>query len=101
MSELDSLADEMERNVPVLEVYEPTGQFSTDPLKMCLAWRRMRQFSAEEGLVALGYTDQSPGQPRLHQFVKMHMVAPSCGMFLKLSTGCYRWLCEAVLCAGK
>ena len=45
VSELDSLADEMERNVPVLEVYEPTGQFSTDPLKMCLVWRRMSRRS--------------------------------------------------------
>lgn len=48
----------------------------------CNGWKRLKDISAEEKLIALGYKSKyGPQFGRLHQFAKLFMFSPSSGLF--------------------
>lgn len=98
VEELDPLAEEMERYVPELKRYGVTGQAANEVV-VSRAWTRMKEIACEEGLIRIGYSSSTNTNSqekvvphgRLHQFVKLHMFAPSSGLVncpLAMTDGC-------------
>lgn len=53
-NEIDALGRECELNPPRLQQFDAWGQ-RVDNIVTCAAWKRMKEISAEEGLVAEAY----------------------------------------------
>eukprot|EP00397_Hematodinium_sp_SG-2012_P036937 GEMP01039944.1.p1 GENE.GEMP01039944.1~~GEMP01039944.1.p1 ORF type:complete len:547 (+),score=149.21 GEMP01039944.1:256-1896(+) len=91
VSELDKLAEAMERYPPQLERYNASGQ-RISRLVVCAEWTKMHDLCAEEGLVAAGY---GPGANRSFQFLKLALFSPSSGLYscpLAMTDGCAKLL---------
>ncbi|MGH0140548.1 UNVERIFIED_CONTAM: hypothetical protein FKN15_030756 [Acipenser sinensis] len=62
-SEIQALGQQCEETPPWLQHYDPWG-WRVDRIITCRAWGRMKEISAEEGLVAAGY-ERTYGQWRI------------------------------------
>jgi acyl-CoA dehydrogenase len=78
------------RHVP----FDAWGQ-RVDQVEVNEAWRTYARVAAEEGLVATGYERRSGSFSRLHQFLLVHLFAPSSQTYtcpLAMTDGCARTL---------
>ncbi|KAI9346013.1 hypothetical protein DFJ73DRAFT_838480 [Zopfochytrium polystomum] len=74
-------ADDAARNLPVLEQFDPWGN-RIDVIHTSNGWKRLKDVSAEEGLIAIGYDRESYGEyARVYQFAKLYLFAPSSAIF--------------------
>ncbi|KAM4809857.1 acyl-CoA dehydrogenase family member 11-like [Rhinophrynus dorsalis] len=80
IEEIDSLGRECELNPPVLKQYDAWGH-RVDEIVTCPAWKRMKEVSAEEGLIAEAYERKYSSWSRLIQVVKLYLYSPSSGLF--------------------
>ncbi|KAG1664573.1 Acyl-CoA dehydrogenase family member 11 [Nymphon striatum] len=80
VSYVEPLGDECEKNVPTLHQYSAWGD-RIDEINTCSAWKKMKDFSAEEGLIATAYEKNSHQWSRIHQLVKMYLFSPSSGLY--------------------
>ncbi|XP_075069286.1 acyl-CoA dehydrogenase family member 11-like [Mixophyes fleayi] len=80
VEEIDSLGRECELNPPQLQQYDAWGR-RVDRILTCPAWKRMKELSAEEGLIAEAYERKYSSWSRLVQVVKLYLYSPSSGMF--------------------
>ncbi|XP_018411012.1 PREDICTED: acyl-CoA dehydrogenase family member 11-like [Nanorana parkeri] len=80
VEEIDLLGRECELNPPQLQQYNAWGR-RIDHIITCPAWRRMKEISAEEGLIAEAYERKYSSWSRLIQVVKLYLYSPSSGLF--------------------
>ncbi|KAG8596626.1 hypothetical protein GDO81_001997 [Engystomops pustulosus] len=80
VDELDTLGRECELSPPHLEHYDAWGR-RVDRIITCPAWKKMKEVSAEEGLVAAAYERKFSSWSRLIQIVKLYLYTPSSGYF--------------------
>ncbi|KAM9330799.1 acyl-CoA dehydrogenase family member 11-like [Gastrophryne carolinensis] len=78
--EIDSLGRECEINPPKLQTYDAWG-CRIDSIITCPAWKKMKEISAEEGLIAEAYERKYSSWSRLIQIVKLYLYSPSSGLF--------------------
>uniref|UniRef100_A0A493TTS6 Acyl-CoA dehydrogenase family member 11 n=1 Tax=Anas platyrhynchos platyrhynchos TaxID=8840 RepID=A0A493TTS6_ANAPP len=64
----------------VLEEYDAWGQ-RVDHIITCSAWKRMKEISAEEGLIAEAYERRYSNWSRVHQAVKLYLFSTTSGGF--------------------
>uniref|UniRef100_A0A8B9DL78 ACD11 dehydrogenase n=1 Tax=Anser cygnoides TaxID=8845 RepID=A0A8B9DL78_ANSCY len=64
----------------VLEEYDAWGQ-RVDHIITCSAWKRMKEISAEEGLIAEAYERKYSNWSRVHQAVKLYLFSTTSGGF--------------------
>ncbi|NXU12391.1 ACD11 dehydrogenase, partial [Pardalotus punctatus] len=80
LMEIQPLSWECELNPPVFRQYDAWGR-RTDHIHTCSAWRRMKEISAEEGLIAEAYERKYSNWSRLYQAVKLFLFSSSSGGF--------------------
>ncbi|XP_075371867.1 acyl-CoA dehydrogenase family member 11-like isoform X4 [Mycteria americana] len=80
LTKIKPLGWECELNPPVFRQYDAWGQ-RVDHIITCLAWRRMKEIAAEEGLIAEAYERRYSNWSRLHQAVKLYLFSSSSGGF--------------------
>ncbi|XP_077776309.1 acyl-CoA dehydrogenase family member 11-like isoform X1 [Podarcis muralis] len=78
--EIDLLGRECELNPPQLKQFDAWGR-RVDEIITCPAWKRMKEISAEEGLIAEAYERRYSNWSRVHQIAKLYLFAPSSGFF--------------------
>ncbi|XP_053136038.1 acyl-CoA dehydrogenase family member 11-like [Hemicordylus capensis] len=78
--EIDSLGRECELTPPKLQQFDAWGQ-RLDQIITCPAWKRMKEISAEEGLIAEAYERKYSSWSRVYQIAKLYLCAPSAGLF--------------------
>ncbi|KAM4746183.1 acyl-CoA dehydrogenase family member 11 isoform 2-T2 [Anableps anableps] len=78
--EIDFWGRECELNPPQLVHFDPWGR-RVDHIVTSAAWKRLKDLSAQEGLVAIGY-DKSFGEwSRIYQMTKLYIFSPSSGLY--------------------
>ncbi|KAM7004467.1 acyl-CoA dehydrogenase family member 11-like [Passerculus sandwichensis] len=80
LNEIQPLGWECELNPPVFRQFDAWGR-RVDHIHTCLAWRRMKEISAEEGLIAEAYEKRYSHWSRLYQAVKLYLFSSSSGGF--------------------
>ncbi|XP_013810255.2 acyl-CoA dehydrogenase family member 11-like isoform X1 [Apteryx mantelli] len=80
LTEIKPLAWECELNPPVFRQYDAWGQ-RLDHIITCLAWRRMKEIAAEEGLIAEAYERRYSNWSRVHQAIKLYLFSNYSGGF--------------------
>ncbi|XP_066056054.1 acyl-CoA dehydrogenase family member 11-like isoform X2 [Chamaea fasciata] len=80
LTKIQPLSWECEQNPPVFRQYDAWGQ-RVDHIHTCSAWRRMKEISAEEGLIAEAYEKRYSNWSRLYQAVKLYLFSSSSGGF--------------------
>ncbi|XP_052652852.1 acyl-CoA dehydrogenase family member 11-like isoform X1 [Harpia harpyja] len=80
LTNIKHLGWECELNPPVFRQYDAWGR-RVDHIVTCLAWRRMKEIAAEEGLIAEAYERRYSNWSRLHQAVKLYLFSSSSGGF--------------------
>ncbi|NWI79912.1 ACD11 dehydrogenase, partial [Dryoscopus gambensis] len=80
LTKIQPLSWECELNPPVFQQYDAWGR-RVDQIHTCSAWRRMKEISAEEGLVAEAYERRYSEWSRLYQAVKLYLFSSSSGGF--------------------
>ncbi|NWX37962.1 ACD11 dehydrogenase, partial [Notiomystis cincta] len=80
LTKIQPLSWACERNPPVLRQYDAWGG-RVDHIHTCSAWRRMKEISAEEGLIAEAYERRYSNWSRLYQAVKLYLFSSSSGGF--------------------
>ncbi|XP_058707155.1 acyl-CoA dehydrogenase family member 11-like isoform X2 [Poecile atricapillus] len=80
LTKIQPLSWECELNPPVFRQYDAWGQ-RVDHIHTCSAWRRMKEISAEEGLIAEAYEKRYSNWSRLYQAVKLYLFSSSSGGF--------------------
>lgn len=78
--EIDRLGRQAELDPPFLRTYNAWGK-RVDELVTSMAWRRLHEISAEEGLIATAYDRRHKQWSRLHQMCKMFLFASSSGLY--------------------
>ncbi|KAM6422824.1 acyl-CoA dehydrogenase family member 11-like isoform 2-T3 [Liasis olivaceus] len=78
--EIDFLGRECELNPPRLQQFDAWGQ-RVDQIITCPAWKRMKDISAEESLVAEGYKRRYSSWSRVHQIAKLYLFLSSSGCY--------------------
>ncbi|CAL8347949.1 unnamed protein product [Lota lota] len=78
--EVDGWGRECEANPPKLVTFDPWGR-RVDNIVTSPAWKRMKDLSAQEGLVAIGYERSFGEWSRVHQMSKLYIYSPSSGLF--------------------
>ncbi|XP_007445118.1 acyl-CoA dehydrogenase family member 11-like, partial [Python bivittatus] len=78
--EIDFLGRECELNPPRLQQFDAWGQ-RVDQIITCPAWKRMKDISAEESLVAEGYKRRYSSWSRVHQIAKLYLFIPPSGCY--------------------
>uniref|UniRef100_A0A914Q6F8 Adaptive response protein AidB N-terminal domain-containing protein n=1 Tax=Panagrolaimus davidi TaxID=227884 RepID=A0A914Q6F8_9BILA len=80
VNEVDKLGNDAEIQPPQIQQFDAWGN-RIDKLIVAPAWNRLKEISAEEGLIAIGY-DKSvdPEYRRLHQMSKLYMFHPASGL---------------------
>uniref|UniRef100_A0A087YCN5 Acyl-CoA dehydrogenase family, member 11 n=1 Tax=Poecilia formosa TaxID=48698 RepID=A0A087YCN5_POEFO len=78
--DIDTWGRECELNPPRLVHFDPWGR-RVDHIVTSEAWKRLKDLSAQEGLVAIGY-DKSFGEwRRVYQMSKLYIFSPSSGLY--------------------
>ncbi|XP_010406823.3 acyl-CoA dehydrogenase family member 11-like isoform X1 [Corvus cornix cornix] len=80
LTKIQPLGWECELNPPVFRQYDAWGR-RVDHIHTCSAWRRMKEISAEEGLIAEAYERRYSNWSRLYQAVKLYLFSSSSGGF--------------------
>lgn len=80
VDQVHALGHENELFPPRHRAYDPWGN-RIDQLTLSPAWGQLKNVSAEEGLIALGYERQFGKFNRIHQFAKLSYFHPHSGMF--------------------
>ncbi|NWZ83566.1 ACD11 dehydrogenase, partial [Poecile atricapillus] len=80
LTKIQPLSWECELNPPVFRQYDAWGR-RVDHIHTCSAWRRMKEISAEEGLIAEAYEKRYSNWSRLYQAVKLYLFSSSSGGF--------------------
>ncbi|CAG5136104.1 unnamed protein product [Candidula unifasciata] len=78
--EIYDLSLQMEAEQPRLEQIDAWGN-RVDKLITSSAWSRMKEISAEEGLIACGYERKFGEWSRLYQIAKFYLFEPSGGLY--------------------
>ncbi|KAF3850879.1 hypothetical protein F7725_012651 [Dissostichus mawsoni] len=73
-NEVDEWGRECEITPPRLVHFDPWGR-RVDHIVTSSAWKRMKDLSAQEGLVAIGY------ESRVYQMSKLYIFSPSSGLY--------------------
>ncbi|KAM9743649.1 acyl-CoA dehydrogenase family member 11 isoform 1-T3 [Menidia menidia] len=79
-TEVDGWGRDCEVNPPRLERFDPWGR-RVDHIVTSEAWKRMKDLSAEEGLVAIGYERSFGEWSRVYQMSKLYVFSPSSGLY--------------------
>ncbi|XP_072024391.1 acyl-CoA dehydrogenase family member 11-like isoform X2 [Amphiura filiformis] len=79
-SEIESLGRACEENPPKHQPYDAWGN-RVDELITCDAWKRQKQISAEEGIVAIPYERSYGTWSRVYFAAKLLLYAPSSGLY--------------------
>ncbi|NXE96025.1 ACD11 dehydrogenase, partial [Menura novaehollandiae] len=80
LTKIQPLGWECELNPPVFRQYDAWG-WRVDHIHTCSAWKRMKEISAEEGLIAEAYERRFSNWSRLYQAVKLYLFSSSSGGF--------------------
>ncbi|KAL9834418.1 acyl-CoA dehydrogenase family member 11-like isoform 1-T2 [Geothlypis trichas] len=80
LTKIQPLSWECELNPPVFRQFDAWGR-RVDHIHTCSAWRRMKEISAEEGLIAEAYEKRYSNWSRLYQAVKLYLFSSSSGGF--------------------
>ncbi|NWU35892.1 ACD11 dehydrogenase, partial [Hylia prasina] len=80
LTTIQPLSWECELNPPVFRQHDAWGR-RVDHIHTCSAWRRMKEISAEEGLIAEAYEKRYSNWSRLYQAVKLYLFSSSSGGF--------------------
>ncbi|KAJ8380363.1 hypothetical protein SKAU_G00011410 [Synaphobranchus kaupii] len=80
VTELDVLGRQCEDSPPSLQHYDAWG-CRVDRILTCPAWARMKEISAQEGLVAAGYERTYGEWSRVFQMSKIYLYSPSAGLY--------------------
>ncbi|MEQ2181784.1 hypothetical protein GOODEAATRI_015104, partial [Goodea atripinnis] len=78
--EIDIWGRECELNPPRLVHFDPWGQ-RVDHIVTSAAWKRLKDLSAQEGLVAIGYEKSFGEWSRVYQMSKLYIFSPSSGLY--------------------
>ncbi|XP_071209004.1 acyl-CoA dehydrogenase family member 11-like isoform X2 [Salvelinus alpinus] len=78
--EVDGWGRECEVTPPRLVTYDPWG-CRVDRIVTSPAWQRMKDLSAQEGLVAIGYERSYGEWSRVYQMCKLYLYSPSSGLY--------------------
>ncbi|KAM3867533.1 acyl-CoA dehydrogenase family member 11 [Diretmus argenteus] len=78
--EVDGWGRECEVTPPRLVHFDPWGR-RVDLIVTSPAWRRMKDLSAQEGLVAIGYERPFGEWSRVYQMSKLYIYSPSSGLY--------------------
>ncbi|XP_060894061.1 acyl-CoA dehydrogenase family member 11-like [Labrus mixtus] len=79
-NEVDGWGRECEVTPPRLVHFDPWGR-RVDHIVTSQAWKRMKDLSAEEGLVAIGYERSYREWSRVFQMSKLYIFSPSSGLY--------------------
>ncbi|XP_034026016.1 acyl-CoA dehydrogenase family member 11-like [Thalassophryne amazonica] len=79
-NEVDILGRECEVTPPQLVHFDPWGR-RVDHIVTSPAWKRLKDLSAQEGLVAIGYEKPLGEWSRVYQMSKMYIFSPSSGLY--------------------
>nr|XP_006640530.1 PREDICTED: acyl-CoA dehydrogenase family member 11-like [Lepisosteus oculatus]XP_015221809.1 PREDICTED: acyl-CoA dehydrogenase family member 11-like [Lepisosteus oculatus] len=79
-SEVDALGRQCEETPPRLQHCDAWGR-RVDRILTCPAWGRMKEISAQEGLVAAGYERTFRDWSRVYQMSKLYLCSPSAGLY--------------------
>lgn len=80
VSDILLLGDEAEMTQPVHIPYDSWGK-RIDEIRVSHAWQELKNISATEGLVAIGYERKYTHYSRLYQFSKLYLFHPSSAFF--------------------
>ncbi|NWY57803.1 ACD11 dehydrogenase, partial [Chionis minor] len=80
LTKIKPLGWECELNPPVFRQYDAWGR-RVDQIVTCSAWRKMKEISAEEGLIAEAYERRYSSWSRLLQAVKLYLFSSCSGGF--------------------
>ncbi|XP_061585959.1 acyl-CoA dehydrogenase family member 11-like [Cololabis saira] len=78
--EVDSWGRDCEVNPPRLVHFDAWGR-RVDHIVTSTAWKRMKELSAQEGLVAIGYERAFGEWSRVYQMSKLYIFSPSSGLY--------------------
>ncbi|KAE8292237.1 Acyl-CoA dehydrogenase family member 11 [Larimichthys crocea] len=78
--EVDVWGRECEVTPPQLVHFDPWGR-RVDHIETSPAWKRMKDLSAQEGLVAIGYERPFGEWSRVYQMCKLYIYSPSSGLY--------------------
>lgn len=78
--DVDRWGRECEVNPPQLVYFDPWGR-RVDHIVTSPAWKRMKDLSAQEGLVAIGYERSFGEWSRVYQMSKLYLYSPSSGLY--------------------
>ncbi|TNN43269.1 Acyl-CoA dehydrogenase family member 11 [Liparis tanakae] len=78
--EVDGWGRECEVTPPRLVHFDPWGR-RVDRIVTSSAWKRMKDLSAQEGLVAIGYERSFGEWSRVYQMSKLFIFSPSSGLY--------------------
>lgn len=79
-AEVDGWGRECEVSPPHLVQYDPWGR-RVDHIHTSAAWKRMKDLSAQEGLVSIGYERHYGEWSRVYQMSKLFLFSPSSGLY--------------------
>lgn len=79
-TEIYSLGRQCELTPPTLQIQNPWGD-PHNKVVTCEAWKKLKDISAEEGLIATAYERQFQGLSRLIQMSKNYLFYPSSGLY--------------------
>ncbi len=94
VDEIEQLGERAEREEPQLINFDVWGH-RVDKLVVSTAWDKLKDISAEEGLVAIGYEREYNEYSRIVQFVKLYLFTPSSAIYtcpLAMTDGAARLL---------
>ncbi|BBM84728.1 acyl-CoA dehydrogenase family protein [Candidatus Uabimicrobium amorphum] len=74
------LGEEAENTEPTHIAYDSWGK-RIDEIRVSHAWKELKNISATEGLVAIGYERDYQNYSRLYQFAKLYLFHPSSAFF--------------------
>ncbi|XP_037114115.1 acyl-CoA dehydrogenase family member 11-like [Syngnathus acus] len=79
-AEVDGWGRECEVTPPRLVHFDPWGR-RVDHILTSPAWKRMKELSAQEGLVAIAYERPMGEWSRVYQMCKLYIFSPSSGLY--------------------
>ncbi|XP_038560265.1 acyl-CoA dehydrogenase family member 11-like [Micropterus salmoides] len=79
-NEVDGWGRECEATPPRLVHFDPWGR-RVDHIVTSPTWKRMKELSAQEGLVAIGYERPCGEWSRVYQMSKLYIFSPSSGLY--------------------